>query len=42
MAFGKWLAIIGGLLAVIGYFVGSMLWLTLVGGILAVLGGFLK
>ncbi len=39
-AWGKWTAIIGGLLAIIGAFWATASWLTWVGGIIAVIGGF--
>ena len=44
---GKWLAIIGGIVAVIGQFWGgpgmtSNYYLPVVGGALAVIGGFMK
>jgi hypothetical protein len=42
MAGGKWLVIIGGLLAVISQFWGANYYLALIGGILALIGGFLK
>ena len=45
MATGKWLAIVGGVLAVIGQFVGadsSSYYLPAIGGVLAVVGGFLN
>ena len=39
-AWGKWTAIVGGVLAVVGGFVPTQLWLAWVGGVLAVVGGF--
>lgn len=43
MAWGKWTAVVGGVVAVIGQFVGvgsSNYYLPLIGGVLAVVGGF--
>ncbi|MDD5700305.1 MAG: hypothetical protein PHH00_03925 [Candidatus Nanoarchaeia archaeon] len=38
-AWGKWTALVGGVLAVIGYFVwNSASWLTILGGVVAVVG----
>ena len=40
-AWGKWTAIVGAILAVVGYFAwASMPWLTIVGGLLSIVGGF--
>ena len=37
---GKWLAIVGGVLALIGQFYGAGYYLPLIGGLLAIVGGF--
>jgi len=37
---GKWTAIVGGVLAVIGQFWGASFYLPLLGGLVAVVGGF--
>ena len=37
---GMWLAIIGGLIALIGQFWGSTFYLPLIGGVVAIIGGF--
>ncbi len=37
---GKWTAIVGGVIAVIGQFWGVSMYLPLVGGVIAVVGGF--
>jgi len=37
---GKWVAIIGGIVAVVGQFWGAAYYLPLIGGVLAVIGGF--
>ena len=42
MAAGKWLVIIGGLLAVISQFWGANYYLALIGGLLALIGAFVK
>ena len=42
MAAGKWLVIIGGLLAVISQFWGAGYYLALIGGLLAIIGAFVK
>ncbi|MDO8467670.1 MAG: hypothetical protein Q7S56_01835 [Nanoarchaeota archaeon] len=43
-AWGKWTAVVGGIVAVVGQFVATdannHYWLPLVGGVLAVIGGF--
>jgi hypothetical protein len=39
---GKWLAIVGGVLAVLGQFYGATAYLPLIGGVLAVVGGFMS
>ena len=38
-AWGKWTAVVGGVLAIIGQFAGGF-YLALIGGLLAVVGGF--
>lgn len=40
-SWGAWLAIIGGVVAVVGQFIGtsSDAWLPLIGGVVAVIGG---
>lgn len=40
--YGKWLAIVGGILAVIGQFYGASFYLPVIGGLLAIVGGFLS
>jgi hypothetical protein len=37
-AWGKWTALIGGVIAVIGQFVGATYFLPLIGGVVAVIG----
>jgi hypothetical protein len=39
---GKWLAIVGGIVAVIGQFWGAEFYLPAIGGVLAVIGGFMS
>jgi hypothetical protein len=39
---GKWVAIIGGIVAVVGQFWGVAYYLPLIGGVLAVIGGFVE
>jgi len=39
---GMWLAIVGGVVAVIGQFWGANYYLPAIGGVLAVIGGFMK
>lgn len=36
---GKWVAIVGGLIAVVGQFVGTSMYLPVIGGLIAVIGG---
>ena len=38
---GKWIAIIGGALALIGQFWGANYYLPLIGGVVAIVGGFM-
>lgn len=40
MAWGKWTAVVGGVLAIVGQFALQTWYLPLVGGVLAVVGGF--
>ena len=39
-AWAKWMAIIGGALALIGQFWGANYYLPLIGGLIAIIGGF--
>lgn len=39
---GKWLAIVGGVLAVLSQWYGANIYLPVIGGVLAVVGGFLS
>ena len=39
-AWGKWMAIIGGVLALLGQFWGANYYLPLIGGLVAIIGGF--
>lgn len=39
---GKWLAIVGGVVAVVGQFWGVDFYLPLIGGLAAIIGGFGK
>ncbi len=41
-AWGKWVAVIGGVIAVIGQFYGANYYLPAIGGVVAVVGGFLS
>jgi hypothetical protein len=42
MGKGSFLAILGGLIAIIGQFIGSNIYLSLIGGIIAIIGGLLS
>ena len=39
---GKWVAIIGGVVAVVGQFWTNTFYLSAIGGVVAVVGGFMK
>jgi hypothetical protein len=39
---GMWLAIVGGVVAVVGQFWGANYYLPAIGGVVAVVGGFMK
>jgi hypothetical protein len=39
---GKWVAVVGGVIAVIGQFWGSNYYLPAIGGVVAVVGGILS
>jgi hypothetical protein len=39
---GMWLAIVGGVIAVVGQFWGANYYLPAIGGVVAVVGGFMK
>jgi len=39
---GKWIAVVGGVIAVVGQFWGQMYYLAAIGGVVAVVGGFMK
>ena len=41
-AWGKWVAIVGGVIAVVGQFWGVDYYLPAIGGVVAVVGGFLS
>ncbi len=41
MAAGKWLAVLGGVVAIVAQWVPNY-WLAVIGGVLAVIGGFMS
>jgi hypothetical protein len=42
MAYGKWIALIGGVIAAIGQFWGATYYLPLIGGVVAVIGALMS
>ena len=40
--YGKWIAIVGGLIAIVGQFWGIDYYLPLIGGVIAILGGIIS
>jgi len=41
-AMGKWIAVVGGVLAIVGQFYGATFYLPLIGGVVAVVGALMK
>ena len=39
---GKWVAVVGGVVAVVGAWYGQAYYLSAIGGVIAIIGGFMK